>query len=58
MVIRKSTVNSPRIALGAMRIAGMTQKQADRYLSTAVECGLNFFDHADIYGGGQSENLW
>ena len=58
MVIRKSTVSSPRIALGAMRIAGMTQEQADRYLSTALECGLNFFDHADIYGGGQSERIF
>ncbi len=58
MVIRKSTVSSPRIALGAMRIAGMTQEQADRYLSTALECGLNYFDHADIYGGGQSERIF
>ncbi|MBQ0001828.1 MAG: aldo/keto reductase, partial [Clostridiales bacterium] len=25
------------------------------FIHTALECGIDYFDHADIYGGGQSE---
>ena len=28
------------------------------WLKTALESGINFFDHADIYGGGQSEAIF
>lgn len=46
------------IALGAMRIADLSDKSADKLLGTAVESGINFFDHADIYGGGRSEEVF
>lgn len=48
----------PAIAVGCMRINGMTQQELDRHLSFCMEQGLNFFDHADIYGGGQCEELF
>lgn len=30
-------------------------KQAEEVVGTALDLGINFFDHADIYGGGLSE---
>lgn len=47
-----------RVALGCMRIGDMTEKQADEHIANAVECGINYFDHADIYGGGKCEEVF
>ena len=47
-----------QVALGCMRIGNMTDKEADRYLNEAVELGINYFDHADIYGGGKCEEVF
>lgn len=47
-----------QVALGCMRIGNMTDLQADRYLNTAIDLGYNFFDHADIYGGGRCEEVF
>lgn len=41
-----------------MRLASAGQEKATRLVSQAVENGLNFFDHADIYGGGESERTF
>ncbi len=50
-----TTLNASRIAQGCMRIAGMSDAEIDRFIKTALDSGINFFDHADIYGGGQCE---
>lgn len=47
-----------QVALGCMRIAGMTDAEADTYLNRALELGYNFFDHADIYGDGRCEQVF
>ncbi len=47
-----------QVALGCMRIAGMTDAQMDTYLNTAIESGINYFDHADIYGRGKCEEVF
>lgn len=47
-----------RIALGCMRLRSLEEKQVDTLIGTALEQGINFFDHADIYGGGKSEELF
>ncbi|HEM3580450.1 TPA: aldo/keto reductase [Streptococcus suis] len=44
-----------RIGLGCMRMASLSEKETAQVLKTVVEQGINFFDHADIYGGGESE---
>lgn len=44
-----------RIALGCMRMADLTRQEASKVVSTSLHQGMNFFDHADIYGGGESE---
>lgn len=46
------------ISLGCMRISGMSKKEAETLIRTAIEEGINFFDHADIYGGGKSEEVF
>ena len=45
------------IGAGSMRIAGMDEQTADTFMKTAMDAGINFFDHADIYGGGKSEEV-
>ncbi len=45
------------IGAGSMRIAGMDEQAADTFMKTAMDSGINFFDHADIYGGGKSEEV-
>lgn len=47
-----------RIALGFMRLKQCNDQQAERLLRTAVEGGINFFDHADIYGDGVCEEIF
>ncbi|CYT98443.1 TPA: aldo/keto reductase [Streptococcus suis] len=44
-----------RIGLGCMRMANLIEQETAKVLDTVVGQGINFFDHADIYGGGESE---
>lgn len=46
------------ISLGCMRIAELEQREVDALLDSALEAGIDFFDHADIYGGGKSEEVF
>lgn len=48
----------PAIALGCMRMSGKSIDEAKEVIDRAVEEGINFFDHADIYGGGDSERVF
>ena len=38
-------------------IGGLGQAEADRLVHRAVDAGINFFDTANVYGGGQSEEI-
>lgn len=51
-------VLASEISLGCMRIADLSDKDAANLIQTAVDEGINFFDHADIYAGGKSEELF
>lgn len=53
-----SDQNVSAVALGCMRLTGLAPREAAAYLETAAELGVTFFDHADIYGGGQCETLF
>jgi predicted oxidoreductase len=49
------------VALGCMRMDEFDlrdEKHVDAIMDTALENGINYFDHADIYGGGRSEALF
>jgi len=45
----------PVIALGCMRMSVLEHGQAEAYIEKCLELGINFFDHADIYGNGECE---
>ncbi|HFZ6680961.1 TPA: aldo/keto reductase family oxidoreductase [Streptococcus agalactiae] len=53
--IGQTGIQATRIALGCMRMSDLKGKQAEEVVVTALDLGINFFDHADIYGGGLSE---
>lgn len=46
------------VSLGCMRINTLQEGEAVALLATAMEKGIDFFDHADIYGGGESERMF
>ena len=47
-----------KIALGCMRIADKSIEEVEELIKTALESGINFFDHADIYAGGEAETVF
>ena len=53
--IANCDLDASEISLGCMRISQMTNPDIVTLIHTALDAGINFFDHADIYGGGQSE---
>ncbi len=46
------------VSLGCMRMKDLDEKKIDAIMNTALDCGIDFFDHADIYGGGECERLF
>lgn len=56
--IGNGQIDGSEIALGCMRMAGLTKNDAEKVIRTCLEEGINFFDHADIYGGGKSEEIF
>lgn len=53
-----SNLEVPVVAVGCMRINSLDQAQAERFVQTCLDHGANFFDHADIYGGGKCEEIF
>jgi predicted oxidoreductase len=58
MRLGSSTLEVPVVAVGCMRINSLEKNEAERFVQTALEQGANFFDHADIYGGGSCEEIF
>ena len=48
----------PNIAVGCMRLCELSESESEKFIKTALELNMNFFDHADIYGGGKCEELF
>ncbi|MFI2857290.1 aldo/keto reductase family oxidoreductase [Paenibacillus sp. JSM ZJ436] len=53
-----SQLKVPAVAVGCMRINALSPKEAETFVQTAMEQGAHFFDHADIYGGGECEEIF
>jgi predicted oxidoreductase len=53
--IANTDLDVSEISLGCMRISGMTNQEISYLIHTALDEGVTFFDHADVYGDGQSE---
>lgn len=54
----KSDFSVPSIAVGCMRMKLLNEVQIDAFVKGALDLGANFFDHADVYGDGLSEELF
>ena len=53
--VPNTDMNASEISLGCMRISSMTNQEISTLIHTALDEGINFFDHADVYGGGKCE---
>lgn len=52
----RAGVKVSQICLGTMMFGGQTgEEESIRIMHTAIDRGINFFDTADMYAGGQSE---
>ena len=56
--VGKIGLNGSEIVLGCMRINKVSYKEAEKAVMTSLEKNINFFDHADIYGKGDSEKIF
>ncbi len=48
--VGKSGVMASNIIMGCMRLRGRTAEEADVVIKNALEQGISYFDHADVYG--------
>ncbi len=56
--IGTSEIKASEISIGCMRIGGMEPAAVDELIRTALDLEIDFFDHADIYGGGKCEEVF
>lgn len=51
-------VRCSKVVIGGMRYAGKPLRQIEEIIIEALKSGANTFDHADIYGQGDSETVF
>jgi predicted oxidoreductase len=56
ITLANTNIKASNLIMGCMRITGLSEKELNQFVHTALEEGINFFDHADIYGGGDCES--
>ena len=49
--VKNTDLEVSEIALGCMRLFPKSEEEVEEFVLKAMELGINFFDHADIYGG-------
>ncbi|MCD8511929.1 MAG: aldo/keto reductase [Bacillus sp. (in: Bacteria)] len=54
----KSEFKVGEIALGCMRMDRLSKDYVAQIIHNALDAGVELFDHADIYGGGGSEEIF
>ncbi len=47
--------DASRLILGCMRMPALSTEDAAKMINTAVDLGINYFDHATCYGDGEAE---
>ena len=50
-VVPHTDLSVPSVVLGLMRIAKMSDAEIQKLVGAALDHGITFFDHADVYGG-------
>ena len=58
IVLGKSNLEAPVIAVGCMRMNRIEKKAAESFVRKSIELGAYFFDHADIYGRNVCEEIF
>lgn len=58
MKLGNSTLEVPVVSVGCMRMDSLDKVEAEQFVQTALAEEANFFDHADIYGGGACEEIF
>jgi predicted oxidoreductase len=56
--IPNSQLKVSSILLGCMRLGSLNIEEAEKLILEAYSQGINFFDHADIYGDGKAEAVF
>jgi predicted oxidoreductase len=56
--VEQTSLQVSKLALGCMRIADKSVDEVEKLVVSALDLGINFFDHADIYGNGRSEEIF
>ncbi|RIX53961.1 aldo/keto reductase family oxidoreductase [Paenibacillus nanensis] len=56
--IKGTDLNVSNVVMGCMRLTQLSLPEAEKLIRTAMEENINFFDHADIYGGGKCEEIF
>lgn len=51
-----SNLMVPQVGIGCMRLKGLDKAGVEKFVRSAMDLGANFFEHADIYGGGSCES--
>ena len=49
--IKNTDMEVSNLIMGCMRINALTEKELNVLVNTYLEEGVNYIDHADIYGG-------
>lgn len=55
LLIGASGIRASEIALGCMRINAVSYEKAVEVVTEAIERGIDYFDHADVYAKGEAE---
>ena len=58
MKLGLSNLTVPVVAVGCFRMHKLAHKEAEHFVRTSIDAGANFFDHADVYGGGVCEEMF
>ena len=58
IAIGTSGIEASVVSLGSMRIGTMNDASLDALIKAAWDAGIDFFDHADIYGAGKCEEVF
>ena len=51
-------MNKNPVICGCMRFGGFSKDEMNVFVHKAMEAGINYFDHADIYADGASERVF
>ena len=58
LFLGKSELLVPNIGLGCMSMGKLSPEEASKVINNALDLEIDFFDLADIYGGGKAEEIF